>query len=186
MRASSRMASTWSPCCSRKARISGSAASRSPSTNSEVAVTTSRGRFSQRRHVAGGHGALLRIPGHAVQALEHAPARGQRMVEVHRGQKGLDGRRRLPHDDVAMAALLVQAAEARIAAARAPPGRRGPRRSGRGGAARMAANSRASRCAGRARTAPGRRPAPRRTSPAAAAPRICASSLGQWSGLRCG
>ena len=59
-------------------------------------------------------GGILLVALHAVKALEHLPAAWQRVVEVHRLEKGLSGLRRLPQLDEAAAAFLVQATEARM------------------------------------------------------------------------
>ena len=56
----------------------------------------------------------LGLTGHAKEALEHAPAADQRVIERHRLEKGLDGRGRLLQVDAAPAAFLVQPAEARM------------------------------------------------------------------------
>ncbi len=57
--------------------------------------------------------AFVGIARHAIQPLEHGPARGQRRIDVHAAQERLDRLRRIAQGDVAMAALLVQAAEPR-------------------------------------------------------------------------
>ena len=94
--------------------MSCSAAADSPSENSAVAVTTSAGSFFSVATCAAASAAARRLSGHAVKALEHAPAPRQRRIDVHGAQKGLDRGRCLPQGDVAIAALLVQAAEARM------------------------------------------------------------------------
>ena len=63
---------------------------------------------AQGRHVARGDARVRLVTGHAVQALEHAPAHGQRIVAVHGREEGLDRRLRLAHRDVALAAFLVE------------------------------------------------------------------------------
>src|SRR4029077_6211776 len=59
-------------------------------------------------------GGVRRLPLHAVQAFEHAPAARQRMIDVDRLEERLDGRLRLAQRHEAAAALLVEAAETRM------------------------------------------------------------------------
>ena len=102
-----------------------SAGARSPSENSEVAVTTSGGRAFSVATWAAAVAAFSRIAGEPIEALQHAPAHRQRRIDVDRPQQRLDRRRRVLQRDVAEAALLVQAAEPRLqrlAAVRASPG----------------------------------------------------------------
>ncbi len=87
----------------------------------EVAVGEQRGRghhlgreLFERCDMGGGGGGVLRVAREAVDALEHAPAHRQGGIDVHRAQERVDRPRRIPERDVAKAALLVQAAEARL------------------------------------------------------------------------
>ena len=84
----------------------------------------------ERRHMLRGRGGVVRIARHAIQPLEHAPARGQRRIDVHAAQEGIDRPRRVPQGDVAMTALLVEAAELRVQAARGARAWRAPRECG--------------------------------------------------------
>ena len=60
----------------------------------------------------GGVRGVRRLSGHAVQALEHVPAGRQRRIDVHAAQEGVDRLGCLLQRDVAVTALLVEAAEA--------------------------------------------------------------------------
>ena len=86
----------------------------SPSENRLVAQHHLRRQPLERGDVLRRRGGVLRIAGHAIQPLEHAPARGQRRIDVHAAQERVDRPRRIAQGDIAMAALLVQAAEARV------------------------------------------------------------------------
>src|SRR6185437_6962536 len=72
--------------------------------------------FSQRRHVISRLLGFLRLTRHPIEALEQAPARGKGRIDVDRTQKGVDRLGSLPQRDMAVSALLVQAAEARVEA----------------------------------------------------------------------
>ena len=71
-----------------------------------------RRQLMQRGHMTGRHGGVVGLPRHAVEAIEQAPARRQRVIDVHRAQKSLDGLRRLLHKDKTVSAFLMEAAEA--------------------------------------------------------------------------
>jgi hypothetical protein len=71
-------------------------------------------KLAQRCDVASRHGGVFRLPGHAIQALEHGPAAWQRVVDVHGLEESSDGLGCLTHLHVAAAAFLVEAAEARM------------------------------------------------------------------------
>ena len=87
----------------------------------------------QCRDVRGRRRRVRGLPGHPVQALEHAPAARQGRIEVHASQQGLDRLRRLLERDMAVATFLVQTAEARMKALELLK-----RRECRGGLAEMA------------------------------------------------
>ncbi len=67
--------------------------------------------LSQRGQVLRRRGRLGGVTLHAVQLFQHVPARRQRRVEAHGLLQRVDGRRRIPKQDMAVAALLIQAAE---------------------------------------------------------------------------
>ena len=56
------------------------------------------------------------VAGHLVESLEQAPGGGQRRVDLHCALVGFDRARRILEHDVAVAALLVQEAPARVMA----------------------------------------------------------------------
>ena len=135
IRASSRIASGWSPWRSRKARIDLLG-------RPEVAVGEQRrspspppaaGALSVAT-CAAAVAAFCGVAGQPVEALEHAPARRQRRIDVDGAQQRLDRPRRILQRDVAEAALLVQPAEARVQRARAARASRARRRCAAGGA----------------------------------------------------
>ena len=61
-----------------------------------------------------GRGGVAGLAHHAVEPLEHAPARRQGGIEVHGGQQRFDGAWRVLQLDPAKPAFLMQAAEARL------------------------------------------------------------------------
>ena len=69
----------------------------------------------ERRHLPGGSGGGMRIAGHPVESFEHAPTRGQRGVEFHGSHERRNRLRRPLQRDKAVSALLMEAAEARVA-----------------------------------------------------------------------
>ena len=77
-------------------------------------MTTSVGNFLHHRHMTRRHRGVIGLPRHAVQAVEHAPAGRQRVVDVHGVQKRIDGLRRLLQHHKTQSALLVEPAEARM------------------------------------------------------------------------
>ncbi len=109
----------------RKARTICSAASRSPSENSDVAVTTSRGSAFSAASWAAQVAAFAGIARQSIEALEGAPARRQGRVDVHCAQQRVDGAGRILLHDAAEAALLVEAAEARLQRFEPPQRRQG-------------------------------------------------------------
>jgi len=69
---------------------------------------------------------VRRLAGHPVQALQHVPAGREGRIDLHAAQKGIDCLGCLLQCDMAMTALLVEAAEARMQSFEA--GQRGKRR----------------------------------------------------------
>ena len=74
------------------------------------------------RHMSRGHLRLGGSPRRPEQNLQGIPTCRQRRVDVHRGQEGLDGGIGIVYRDIAMAALLIKAAEARMQALQAREG----------------------------------------------------------------
>ncbi len=70
--------------------------------------------LAERGHVTGRHGGVGGLPGHAIKAFEHRPARGQRVIDVDGEQERGDRLRCALQGHVAVTALLVEAAEARM------------------------------------------------------------------------
>ena len=66
--------------------------------------------------VCGGPLALLLVTDHLVESLEQAPGGGQRRVDLHCALVGFDRARRILEHDVAVTALLVEKARARVMA----------------------------------------------------------------------
>jgi len=69
------------------------------------------GQILQPRDVTRCHCGAIGLPRHLEEANEHAPAARQRMIDLHRPFKSLDGLRRLLHIDEAATALFEEAAE---------------------------------------------------------------------------
>ena len=72
------------------------------------------GQLFERGDVRRGRGGVLGVARQAVQALQHAPAGGQGVVDVDRAQECLDGLGGLAQHHVAVATFLEEAAEARV------------------------------------------------------------------------
>ena len=125
-----------------------SAGASSPSENSDVALHHLRRQSLEGGDMRGGHGGVVASPRHPIEALEHAPARGQCRVDVHCPQERIDRPRRILQRDVAVPALLVQAAESRLVALEPLQASPGPPESGPGAAGSSPRGSRTSRFSG--------------------------------------
>ncbi len=124
---------------------------------------------AQRRDVARRQGGVRRLPLHAVQAFEHAPAARQRMVDVDRLEERIDRRLRLAQRHEAAPALLVETAEVRMMLLEGWRGLRRPRVSARGSAAQWPCTVAPRGGRASARAPPGPRPALRRSGAGARA-----------------
>ena len=87
----------------------------SPSENRARGLHDLRRQSLQGGHVRGGRAPRSSLrPVMRYRPSSMRPARGQCRIDVHAAQEGIDRPRRIAQGDVAMAALLVQAAEARV------------------------------------------------------------------------
>ena len=68
----------------------------------------------QHRQIPGRHGRTVDIARHAEKLFQHVPGGGQCGVQSYRNLQGLDGGGAIAEQDMAVAPLLIQAAEARV------------------------------------------------------------------------